>query len=91
MEEVKRLDVARWRDKAAAHEEIARALDLPAYYGRNLDALYDCLWELPPMTVVIENAQAAREKPGYAEKILGVFREVARERADLRLVVEGEK
>lgn len=30
---------------AAIHEQLARALDFPGYYGRNLDALYDCLTE----------------------------------------------
>ncbi len=28
------------------HEVIASALDFPPYYGRNLDALYDCLTDL---------------------------------------------
>ena len=28
------------------HEALAQALSLPDWYGRNLDALYDCLTEL---------------------------------------------
>lgn len=26
-----------------SHEYLIKKLDLPSYYGRNLDALYDCL------------------------------------------------
>ena len=31
----------------AFHARIARAFDFPDYYGKNLDALYDCLTDLP--------------------------------------------
>ena len=30
----------------AIHELLARELSFPAYYGKNLDALYDCLTEV---------------------------------------------
>ena len=30
----------------AIHSQLADALHFPAYYGRNLDALYDCLTEV---------------------------------------------
>lgn len=35
---------------AALHALIAKTLDFPAHYGRNLDALYDCLTELSQET-----------------------------------------
>jgi RNAse (barnase) inhibitor barstar len=34
------------RSKADALDAIGAALDFPAYYGRNLDALFDCLTDL---------------------------------------------
>lgn len=37
------LDAALWRSSGDMHRDIADALDFPAYYGRNLDALDDCL------------------------------------------------
>ena len=33
----------------ALHRALAAALDLPAWYGGNLDALYDCLTDLPAL------------------------------------------
>ncbi|RAP47536.1 MAG: ribonuclease inhibitor [Methanosphaera sp. rholeuAM6] len=32
--------------KKESHEYLIRKLDLPDYYGRNLDALYDCLTDI---------------------------------------------
>ena len=33
-------------DRTDMHECLARELDFPDWYGKNLDALYDCLTEL---------------------------------------------
>ncbi len=32
--------------KKEPHEYLIKKLDLPDYYGRNLDALYDCLTDI---------------------------------------------
>nr|WP_243876055.1 barstar family protein [Streptomyces sp. 846.5] len=37
------VDASNWTTPAAMHQSIATALDFPDYYGRNLDALNDCL------------------------------------------------
>ena len=39
------LDGKCMRDFESAHDYLSRVLRLPEYYGRNLDALYDCLSE----------------------------------------------
>lgn len=39
------LDGAMMPDRSAMHDALAAAFSLPAYYGRNLDALWDCLTE----------------------------------------------
>jgi len=40
------LDGNRCRTEAALHSEISEVLRFPDYYGRNFDALYDCLTDL---------------------------------------------
>ena len=37
------IDLSDAADKTRLHDILARSLTLPAYYGRNLDALWDCL------------------------------------------------
>lgn len=41
--EVVTLSVAMWRDKERMHDDFSQALNFPAHYGRNFDALNDCL------------------------------------------------
>ena len=40
------VDLAGAVTKGDLHDRIRRSLDLPAYYGENLDALYDLLTEM---------------------------------------------
>lgn len=45
-----RVDLARIHDKAGLLAAIGRALQFPSWYGRNLDALADCLSDLSWLT-----------------------------------------
>jgi RNAse (barnase) inhibitor barstar len=40
------IDGSTLRDKVSTLDAIAAAMDFPDYFGRNLDALYDCLLDL---------------------------------------------
>lgn len=47
------------------HQRLTELLQLPAWYGRNLDALHDCLTELrEPVTLRVIHAHALRETLG---------------------------
>ena len=64
----------------------SRVFALPAFYGRNLDALYDVLTELPPCTLLLEHTGCLYDALGpYAEKLLGVFRDAARENPNIQI------
>ena len=61
--------------RAEAHAEIARVLELPDYYGANLDALWDVLGDLEGEITLI-HADALRGFLGlYGEKLLKTLQE----------------
>lgn len=37
---------------AELHDLLAKNLDFPGYYGKNLDALYDCMTEISEETLI---------------------------------------
>lgn len=50
------LDGSRVRTVEDLHDALAEALPLPAYYGRNLDALAECLGDLEGALVLLWDA-----------------------------------
>ena len=68
-----------------AHLYLAQMFDFPDYYGKNLDALFDCLTELGECTVVLEGGDLLRQCEGYGAKILKVLEEAAQKNPYLRL------
>ena len=69
-------DCSKITDKASFHDEISSALSFPDYYGKNLDALYDCLTELSDQHLVLEHFSALENTLGdYASSIKQVFQE----------------
>lgn len=75
------LDGKDMTSKETAFEAIAREMAFPEYFGKNLDALYDCLSERNAETqIVFVNTAILEENLGeYAEKILNCFRDAAEE------------
>lgn len=66
------LDAAMLAERKTAHTYLQEQLELPGYYGKNLDALYDCLREQRGLEITFVNTENAE---GYFEKILRVFRD----------------
>ena len=62
------------RDRRALHTYLQEALGLPEYYGKNLDALYDCLTEIGEDTAICA-AFAPYRKRGYEDSVRRVLRD----------------
>ena len=71
------LDGTKMTGRDAAYEHIQKTCLFPDYFGKNLDALADCLSELSMDSVLIlMNRDALLEALGdYGFKMLEVFRE----------------
>lgn len=52
------LDGSQMTTRETAHDHIAKQLRFPEYYGRNLDALYDCVTDLPDAEIIVVFSEA---------------------------------
>lgn len=77
-------------DRTAAHDHLARRLGLPAWYGRNLDALYDLLTDMGAQTQIVlrDPACVAGNLGRYGEALLEVLREAAENNPNLTVTLE---
>ena len=79
MTHFKILDAGRVSDRPSLHTELQTVLELPGYYGRNLDALYDCLTDFEePVTLLIVDSGLLSERLGdYAGNFLKTLSDAA--------------
>lgn len=85
------LDGAELPDRAALHRRLTEALDLPVWYGQNLDALRDCLSEVRQETEVVLTGAAALDAHlgEYAQRLRRVLTDSAAENAFVSWREEG--
>jgi len=66
-------------------DALAERMEFPVWYGRNLDALHDCLGDICQETVIV---LLNWEKDGYQAAVLRVMRDVAGENDYLCVIAE---
>lgn len=71
------IDCEKLVERRAAHRYLAKTLEFPEHYGKNLDALFDCMTEKDECSISFQGAAALYQAGGYGAKILEVMRDAA--------------
>ena len=72
------LDAKKMVEKEKMHDYLAKKFDLPEYYGKNLDALFDCLCEInEPTLIKLKNEDALQGDT--KESLVALFYDVCAE------------
>lgn len=78
------LNVTNIQTVKALHIYLAYMLDLPCYYGRNLDALHDLLGEIgEPTRIVLAGDASSGEMKAYLPRLDAVLADSAEENGAL--------
>lgn len=81
------LDCQKMTNRKSAHDYLAQALSLPSYYGRNLDALFDCLEEMPAWEITLLHPSALQSSGAFGRALFQTFCDAAAGRQDARLLL----
>ena len=84
------IDGAAIETREQLHDALARQLSFPDYYGRNLDALFDCLTELREETELrlVRRDELFAHLGVYADILQNVLRDACEENPHLHLITE---
>lgn len=74
------------------HDTLAQQLHLPSWYGRNLDALYDCMTDIREDTVlrVIHGDALFAHLGVYSDVLCSLLCDAAEENDRLHVELEGD-
>ena len=79
------LDCSRFTDRSSAHAYLQAQFGFPDHYGKNLDALYDCLMELSDRQILLQNPAALCAMGEYGAALLETLQDAARDNPTLEL------
>jgi len=93
MEQRVTLSGNKMKTREAMHAYLAKKLKFPAYYGKNLDALHDCLCEVAhPLHITVTYTERLVEETGeYGETFLDVLKDSAKENKNLTISLFSEQ
>lgn len=86
--ETVRLSGSLLRRRETAMELLGAALELPDWWGRNLDALYDCLTQPVCAVRLVVEGRRDVEETAFGRRLLRVLEDAAEENPHLELELE---
>ncbi len=83
------IDGREMTDRQTAHIYLQKTLKLPEYYGKNLDALYDCLCEMSGVQIIITYvAEMQTNLRRLADGFLNTFEAAAEKNHKISVIIE---
>ncbi len=83
------IDGRQMTDRLAAHIYLQKTLKLPEYYGKNLDALYDCLCEMKNVQIIVTYVAEMQDNlRRLADGFLNTFEAAAEKNPGISVVIE---
>lgn len=83
------LNARKMNTRENAHEYIAQKCGFPDYYGKNFNAVYDCLTSMADTVITIKHAESLTENlEDYGRTLLCVFSDAAENNAGLQVVIK---
>lgn len=80
------IDFSNVNNRETLHEYLKENLELPEYYGKNLDALSDCLTQMSETTITFRNLSSLKCLGEYGYSLLEVLEDSAKENPKLTLL-----
>ena len=83
------IDSAAMTSRSAAHSELQHALELPEHYGRNLDALWDCITGMHASVTLTNPAPMLNALGVYGCKLVQTMFEAMDANENFRFRIQG--
>lgn len=81
------LDIRQYTEPEEIHDYIAKKMDFPEYYGKNLDALYDMLTDIRDETSIGLFLNLNGETDIFIKKLMAVFNQAEYEKNNLSVII----
>ena len=84
------LDGRKMTDRESTHLYLQKKLNLPDYYGKNLDALYDCLTETgKPVQIIVSYVEEMQDNlRRYADAVLNTLEAAGEKNPNVSVIIE---